>query len=69
MTGRDKIRHIDEWKHVIFRCVEETNWSKWRVDRNMIAEMPEIDEKCLKIDFSYILESVFRYANSEKHEL
>jgi len=42
---------------------------KWRIDRNIIAEIPEIDEKCLKIDFSYILESIYRYANSENHEL
>jgi hypothetical protein len=56
-------------KHVIFRCLEDTNSSKWRIHRNIIAESLEIDEKCLKIDFSYILEIVYRYANSENHEL
>ena len=73
MTGRDKIQDTIYWwtkarKHVIFIFLEDTNWSKWS-DRNIISEIPEINEKCWKRGFLEYLESRFVSKNIENRRL
>ena len=40
-----------------------------KIDLNFDPGFLKNDRKSLKIDFSYILESVFRYTNSENRQL